>query len=123
MIEIGTVLTPSKEGDPIVKVGGIEGQRYMLSDVDFGPVFAMNYDEITAAYDCTGYRVEILPYDEAAEWRKLSRKRFVQVMDTEPQQRRQAAELTPEQRFAADEAKAHAADAEQAFTRKIRRKG
>lgn len=75
MIEIGTTLIPRNADDPIVTVVGVaEPDAYALAPVEFGacPVFNMDFDQITASYDTTGHKVAIEPYDEAAEWRRLS---------------------------------------------------
>ncbi len=123
MIPISTELRPREAGDPIVKVVGIEGSRYMLAPVEFGPpTFAMGYDEITAAYVCDGHKVFVEPYDEAAEWRKLSKVAFVQRLDDS--RRRQAkieAEPSPEQVFKKAEASEATKDANRAFSRSRRK--
>jgi hypothetical protein len=132
MIPIGTILASRAGGEPI-QVKGIEGQRYMLADPEFGPTFAMTFDEITAAYDCTGYKVQIEPYDEAARWRELDRQKFHGLLqDGRRQATREAALPTPEQAFAAGEAEAAkpaskaaaglSEDAEASTRRKLRRR-
>jgi len=104
------------------------GVRYIIGDPDFGPVESLDYDAITERFDCSGYTVAIIPVDEQAAWRALAGKPWVQLMGEQPRrQRQQAAELSPEQQFGLDEAKSAAseaaAEAEQAFTRKIRKRG
>jgi hypothetical protein len=122
VIPIHTELQPRSADDPIVLVTGIEGSRYMLAPVAFGTTFAMGYDAITAAYVCDGFKVYIEPYDEAAEWRKLSRQAFVQRLDDGPRKaRKQRAEDSPEQVFANAEASEATKDANRAFARKLRK--
>jgi hypothetical protein len=100
VIPIGTQLEPRTAGDPVVKVCGIEGSRYNLAPTSFGPVFALTYDELTSAYDATGYTVQIEPLDEAARWRELSKIKFAGLMNEQPRrQRQQEAEPSPEQVF------------------------
>jgi hypothetical protein len=117
MIEIGTVLTACNVADPNARVVGIEAQRYMLSpSPEFGSTFAMGFDEISNAYDCSGYAVAIEPFDEQAAWRELSSKKF-HLASLDARKREQtAAELpSPEDRFRADAA------AEAAASKKKRR--
>jgi hypothetical protein len=123
VIPIATELQPRSPDDPVVTVVGIEGSRYNLAPVNFGAVFQLGYDEITAAYVCDGHQVFVQPYDEAAEWRKLSREPFVQLMSDGPRKaRKQRAEDSPEQVFRAAEASDATKDANRAFGRKLSRK-
>ena len=109
VIPVGTELQPRQASDPVVKIVGIESTRYMLAPVEFGSPFAMNYDEITAAYDCAGHVVHIEPFDETAAWRRLSKEKFHGKMAAGRRQRkRQEAEPSPEQVFAAQAAEAAA---------------
>ena len=101
MIPINTELQPRQKGDPVVTVVGIEAERYILAPVEFGSPFDMDFDEITAAYDCSAHKVNIEPYDEAAAYEQLSRERFTQTI-TEANRRarqREAAAESPNQVF------------------------
>jgi hypothetical protein len=109
MIPLGTQLRPRNPSDPVVKVCGVsEPDRYTLAPVEFGtPVFAMGYDEVTAAYICDGHAVAIEVYDEQAEWRKLSAETYHGKVAQQLRNAKKAAELpTPEQVFAAQDAEA-----------------
>jgi hypothetical protein len=102
MIPIGTQLTPRDAADPVVTVGGIEGQRYVLQPIEFASPFSMGYDELSASYDCADHTLQIEEYDEAREWRKLSSERFHGVLtETRRQAHKQKADSSPEQVFAA----------------------
>jgi hypothetical protein len=69
VIPIGTRLTPRDPQDPVVEVGGIEGSRYTLHPTaEFGPVFALTPDQLSAAYDTAGHSLEILPFSEIEAW-------------------------------------------------------
>ena len=78
MIEIGTVLQPRDTDDPIVRVCGIEGDRYILQSVEFGSClnFGMDTDEITATYVCDDYRVRIEQESEQDAWARFSTEHF-----------------------------------------------
>jgi DNA-binding XRE family transcriptional regulator len=52
---LGTTLQPRSKADPVVKVVGIaEPDRYTLQPINFGDVFALDFDQITAAYSTLG---------------------------------------------------------------------
>jgi hypothetical protein len=102
VIPIGTRLEPRHEDSPVVVVCGVEreGGRYMLAPVEFGSVFAMDFDEITAAFVCDGHNVTVTAYDENAEWRKLSSEKFHGHLVEARRAARKEAELeTPEAYF------------------------
>jgi hypothetical protein len=109
MIEIGTRLEPRAKDDFAARVVGVEASRYMLRPADhFGSTFAMGFDEISSAYDCSAYAVAIEPFDEQKSWRELSATRFQLHAQDARKREVEAAELpSPEMVFkAAAEAEA-----------------
>ena len=121
MVPIGTQLQPRTADDPAVTVVGVEAQRHIVSPVEFGSPFALTYDELTSAYDCAGYTVEIQPSDEAARWRELSKIKFTGLMNEQPRsQRQQESEPSPEMVFA--EASQAVIDANVAASGKLKRR-
>lgn len=100
MIDVGTQLEPRSPSDPVVRVCGIEGSRYVLSPVEpFGPNFDLDTDGIAAAYVCDDYALAIDQEAESDLWRRFSTEKF----DAAAQRQRPPAEPlpSPEQVFAA----------------------
>jgi hypothetical protein len=101
MISIGTQLEPRSADDPVVRVCGIEGQRYILSPLEFGSNFALDYDEIVSRYDVTNWTVTIPEYSEQDAWRQLSSEKYHGVLqESRRNARRQKALPSPETVFA-----------------------
>jgi hypothetical protein len=76
----------------------------MLAPVEFGSVFALDFDGITSAYDCTGHSVHVSPYDEQAAWRRLSSEKFHgHLVEQRRNAKKQAALPTPEEAIRAEE--------------------
>ncbi|MFI4977731.1 MAG: hypothetical protein ACHQC8_03500 [Solirubrobacterales bacterium] len=111
MIPIGSVLNPRNPSDPVVKVCGVaEPDKYCLAPTEFGSVFSLGYDEVSAAYDCEGFRVSIDPYNEAAEWARLSSEVYHRNTQELRRNARKAADLpSPEDVFRAAAAEEAAA--------------
>ena len=100
MIPVGTQLEPRADA-PVVSVVGIHGSAYVLAPVDFGPTFQLDYDALTSAYVCDGFKVHIDPFSEAAAWAKLSSEKFSRGMRAaDRRDRRQESSETPEMVFA-----------------------
>jgi hypothetical protein len=103
MIEIGTELTP-RDDSPVASVVGVEGDAYILAPVDFGsgPNFRMDFDAITAAYDCEGLAVQITHVSEIEAWEKLDSETFSKAMNASARRAAQNFEElpTPEQALA-----------------------
>lgn len=104
MIPLKTVLQPRDPSDPIAEVGAVEGQRYTSKATEeFSATFALNADEIAAAYDCSGYTMAIEPFDEARAWFALSEQKFRKGnRASERRARAQLAEPSPEMVFRAE---------------------
>jgi hypothetical protein len=111
VIPIGTVLKARTAGDPEVAVVGVEPahNRYMLSPTTFGSTFALDLDEISGSYDTTDHKLFIEPYDEVAEWAKLSREVFHgHVRELQRNARKAADAESPEAFFRRQDAEAAA---------------
>jgi hypothetical protein len=122
MIPIHTELQPRDPSDPVVTVCGVEGQRHILTPVEFGTSpFALTYDELTSAYDCTGHTVQIEPLDESARWRELSKIKFTGLMQDQPRKRAAQEALPSAEEFFAEASQA-VIDANVAATGKLRKR-
>jgi hypothetical protein len=101
MIPLGSVLQSRTKGSPPMKVNAIEGSRYCLQPLTFGPTISLGIDELAARFDTSGHTLEIEEFDEAAAWLKLTTERVGKgFRAADRRQREQDAEESPEQHFA-----------------------
>jgi len=99
MIPVGSQLEPRNPSDPVVRVCGVEGNRYVLAPVQFGPNFDLSTDQIAAAYVVDEFTLAIDQESEADLWKRFSTEKFDAAMH---RKRRPAEPLpSPEDVFAA----------------------